>query len=152
MKQDIRNHLAKFQFKDYVFTDMRFRIHNEWNSITGEAPLRIQIGVTVALPENDEMVDAGGIEISCSINEDEQSKSDTPFEMRIIMHGQFVASEKISRDKMQHILKINGTSAMLPYLRSAVSSLSTISNIPTVVLPMINVHSLIEHSDKISTQ
>ena len=136
---------AKFQFKDYALTDIRFQIHSEWNPTTEETPLRVKIGVTVALPENEDMVDNGGVELSCSINEDEQSKVDTLFELNVMMRGHFVASEKMSRANMQHTLQINGVAAMLPFLRSAVSNLTTTSNVPTVILPMVNVHSLMKN-------
>lgn len=144
MTKDVNQHLAQFQFKDYAFTDMCFRIHDGYRQTMDETPLRIKIGARIALPDEEELIDTGGVELSCAINDDEQSKIDTLFEMNVVMRGQFLTNERLPRDQMKHFLQVNGVTAMFPFLRAAISSLSTTGNVPTVILPMINVHSLMK--------
>lgn len=147
MNKDVNQHLAEFQFKDYAITNIRFQVHDNDCQPSENVPLRVRLGVRIALPKDEDMVEAGGVELSCFINDDEQSKTDTFFEMEVVMRGEFISNERLSCAEMRRYLQINGVAAMFPFLRAAVANISTSSNIPTVVLPMINVSSFMKSKE-----
>ena len=89
-------------------------------------PLKLAFEVELIL-EKSECVDAGQIKLTCSVD-DSGGEYDSPFNIKVVMRGLFSTRAKVSSEKMEQVLKVNGLAAMLPFLRSAVADLSKISN------------------------
>ena len=145
MSKSMDNRWSNFQFRDYVFTELKFSIHKDWwkNIQFEEAPARIAFDVKINI-EEEETVDRGEIELICGINDDDNSQNDTPFEIKTVMLGRFYIENKIDKKTMEQFLRINGVAAMFPFLRSAIADLSRIGNIePTMLLPLMNVNTMI---------
>lgn len=53
--------------------------------------------------------------------------------------GVFSFEETQEEDKISELLVINGVTILFPYLRSAISAISNAVNVPTIIIPTINV-------------
>ncbi len=53
--------------------------------------------------------------------------------------GVFSFEETQEEDKISELLVINGVTILFPYLRSAISTISNAVNVPTIIIPTINV-------------
>lgn len=51
-------------------------------------------------------------------------------------------------ERIEKLLKINATAILFPYLRSIISSITANSGFQTLVLPVINVHKMLEQQEK----
>ena len=63
------------------------------------------------------------------------------------MIGYFEIEGCKSVDKAINFCKLNGTAIMFPYIRSAITDLTKISNIEPLILPAINIYSLIKANE-----
>ena len=67
---------------------------------------------------------------------DEAEKNNYPFCMKVSLEGEFIIEgENIEK------FEINGIALLYPYIRAIVSTYTANSNMPTLILPPINVNS-----------
>lgn len=71
---------------------------------------------------------------------DEAEKNNYPFYMKIVLEGTF----KVEGNSIERF-EINGISLLYPYIRSIVSTYTANSNMPTLILPPINVINYYDH-------
>ncbi len=150
MSKKVGKYLAEIQLKQYAFTKLELNMHEEWNDQISEEkiPLRVQFKVGIGfLDEESELVNDGGIELSCMVNNDEEVKETTPFEILAVMRGEFHAEISQSREALSSLLSINGVAILFPFLRSAIADLSRIGNFPPLLLPIINVHAMMDDNN-----
>ena len=100
--------------------------------------LEIQYGVEVLI--NEENTKDGIIFLSCAINKD-KNFNDVPFNLDTLVVGFFDVDEGELRDYI-----VSCVSMLMPYVRTNISTLTSIAGIPTVTLPAVNVFHLIESS------
>jgi preprotein translocase subunit SecB len=92
------------------------------------------------------------IELSCRIEPELDDKDQEElFEIYVKLVG-FFGLEGISSesDELDDLLSINATAILFPYLRSAISSITQVANIPEpVILPTINIAKMVKESTEI---
>lgn len=74
----------------------------------------------------------------------EPIKNNYPFSLDLIVTGYFSTKEELEEDRLQEFLEINGTAALFPFLRSIVCDITKNANIEPLIIPLINIYSLIE--------
>ena len=83
--------------------------------------------------------DGGNIEVQLSMKIESTPESVAPFSLHLVMTGSFVLEMDQENEEMRKTLINNNTVAiMFPFLRSAVSTLTTTANFPPLLLPVIN--------------
>ncbi len=78
-------------------------------------------------------------------------KDDIPFKVNIVIEGIFKynGSEDVSSIGEQELLNANAVAILFPYLRAAVSSITTIGNQNApLILPAMNIVALLKQSNK----
>lgn len=71
-----------------------------------------------------------------------------PYKIDVSMIGYFELSGKATEEQITNLCKINGTAIMFPYIRSAITDLTKITNMEPLILPAINIHKLIESQSR----
>lgn len=72
-------------------------------------------------------------------------QEDLPFTAQVSMTGRFLL-QGIKNPKQT--MKVNAAAILYPYVRAAISMLTTLANVPPVVLPPVNFVKLFEESAK----
>lgn len=75
-----------------------------------------------------------------------QKKEESPFEVKVVING-FFECENWEKDKEQNkLLLFTSTQMLFPYLRQAISTITSLANIPAYIMPIINVYKLFDAS------
>lgn len=78
------------------------------------------------------------VEITVHIRRDENS----PFEVKLSINGFFECKNWEKDSEQNKLLLFTSTQILFPYLRQAVSTITGLANIPSYVMPLINVYSM----------
>ena len=78
---------------------------------------------------------------------DKMIEKNYPFKINVIIEGIFETS-----NKNVDIFKNNAIAILFPYIRTLISTYTANSNVPTLVLPTINVNKYIEEAEKHENQ
>lgn len=136
---------SELSFKNYDVTKLEFDINKNFNGEEEEISINSKISKKIINnPDNEEE-----FTVCLKIEIGEQS-SQMPFYLNIIIEGNFELKENKELQK-------NAVAILYPYLRSTVSNIMSVCNIPPFFLPIINVEKWFEEADirqggKISTQ
>jgi preprotein translocase subunit SecB len=71
-----------------------------------------------------------------------------PFRREISLTGMFSMSETTDVELLRKCIKINGTTALFPFLRSIVADITKSANVQPLVMPLLNINRLIEQQEK----
>ena len=72
-------------------------------------------------------------------------QEDLPFTAQVSMTGRFLLQ---GIKNPEQTMKVNAAAILFPYVRAAISMLTTLANVPPVVLPPVNFVKLFEESAK----
>lgn len=61
------------------------------------------------------------------------------FFMRGSLIGTFSYDSGVDEETVRELIAINGVTILFPYLRSTISSISHAANVPTIIIPTINI-------------
>lgn len=88
------------------------------------------------------------IEVQLSLNIESTPDNPAPFSLRIAMTGKFVLTMVQEDVKLrEQLINDNTVAIMFPFLRSAVSTLTTTANFPPLILPVINLSTLFAQAE-----
>ncbi|SFM39197.1 protein-export chaperone SecB [Pelosinus propionicus] len=57
----------------------------------------------------------------------------------VVCKGYFIGNPEIDNDDLERLVKLQAFPQLLPYIRSAIANLSTMMEVPTIVLPTIDI-------------
>lgn len=114
-----------------------FRFNTNFNE-SPEASLELNVNYDVDFMVSVDDEKSGIVLLECGVNSNEKFQ-DVPFAIEVSIVGFFSVEE----GKMQEYF-VNAVSVLFPYLRAHISTLTSISGIPPVTLPSINVIKLLE--------
>ncbi|KUF32849.1 protein-export chaperone SecB [Lysinibacillus sp. F5] len=114
-----------------------FRFNTNFNE-SPEARLDLNINYDVDFMVSIDNEKAGIVLLECGINSNEKFQ-DVPFAIEVSLVGFF----SVEKGKVQEYF-VNAVSVLFPYLRAHISTLTSISGIPPVTLPSVNVIKLLE--------
>ena len=138
-----KSHYAKLQFKHYVVEFLDFKINPEFNS--DDDSIEIELGFNFDLEIYSEN-NSAQLSLGCEIFKDYIEKG-LPFYMNTKLVGYFGYDFSIEEKNLAKMLKINATAILFPYLRAIVSTVTSLCSVPTLLLPTINMHKLLEEKD-----
>jgi len=67
--------------------------------------------------------------------------------LEIELVGFFKFETTLEPERIEKLLRINATAILFPYLRSIVSSITANSGFQTLVLPIVNIHKMLEQQE-----
>ena len=114
---------STFKFNNYNITNVRFSINEDFEG------------------EN-------GVELDVSFKTSIKTSNNYPFELEINIQGYFSFDNNLNDEDVLKRCKVNGTSILFPYLRSAITDVTKIANVNPLVLPSINIYNLIKENEK----
>lgn len=124
---------ASFQFKNYTFKNLSLIMSPDFDA-RNSYKIDFHLDIDVHVLNDDE----GSVTLSCNI------KGEEAFFINAEMTGVFHLVEYSKDIDFEKFLRLNGTTVMYPYLRSAISDLTKICNIQPLTLPLINVTHFLE--------
>ncbi|WP_077368807.1 protein-export chaperone SecB [Anaerosalibacter sp. Marseille-P3206] len=78
----------------------------------------------------------------------EESES---FKIHLKMRGNFIGSKsKLSIDKFKEMLEVNGTATLSQISRAYITSVTSLSGMPPINLPMVNIYAMMKYKNNSS--
>lgn len=133
---------SKFIFKNYNIDNIEFNINKNYSG-DEEINLDVKFGTEIKISETNT---AAEVKLSVLIFEKCQ-ENNYPFKLSLDVIGNFtyeIKDEEIQQEKILNMCKLNGTTALFPYMRSAITDITKIANIDPLVLPLINIYSMLK--------
>lgn len=139
---------SKVAFLGYRVDEITFKANDQFESENKEISINFDISAHVnIIPEDRTVV----VTLEATVFKDLIENS-YPFSMRIKLSGGFQSEDDILPEQLSELGEINGTATLFPFLRSIIAGVCAQANVTPVVLPLINIHSLIQEQKKISAQ
>lgn len=119
---------------NYFVTDINVKVNKEFKRPEGLIEMNPLFSKKIEkIDENKAMV-----YLKVSI----ESSVDKPFYGSITIQGKFTCEKYESTDDGVFLMNKTSLSILFPYLRQALSNVTTLLNVPTYVLPVINITKL----------
>lgn len=126
---------SKLSFKNYDVTKLEFDINKNFNEEQEEISIASKISKKIINnPDNEEEFTV------CLKIEIGERSAEMPFYLNVIIEGNFELKENKELQK-------NAVAILYPYLRSTVSNIMSVCNIPPFFLPIINVEKWFEEKE-----
>ncbi|MFR4518364.1 MAG: protein-export chaperone SecB [Fusobacterium sp.] len=135
------NDKTKLIFNNYIITKLNYDINKEFDN-TQTVPLKM--GIT---PNFREFEDPKSIEVTIDFKLFENSK-EYPFYLELSITGFFEIEGEVENEQAKFYKEVNTVTILFPYLRAAISSITSLMNINPVILPPINVIELMKSNKK----
>ncbi len=119
-------------FLGYKINKIEFNINNSYKK--GKETIAVEPNFDFEIFYTDKV---GVVNINCDIF----NKEDKPFHLFISLEAGF-GIKKVPEENIVEILRCNAVAIVLPYLRAAISSITSTANINQLRLPLINVGEL----------
>lgn len=124
-------------FKGYKINKMSFAL-NEVKGKKREFQIAPEFSKSVVEHDNNKY------EVILSVGINSEDDAPVPFDLFVEMAGYFELREGLEEDLQKNLLNRNAVAIMYPFLRAAVSSLTSTANVTSLVLPVINLASEFE--------
>ena len=130
--------LASIQFERYYFSRIDFKYTPDSESVENKG---LEFGHEVRYLDSDEIE----VIVNCTMTDE------SGLLLQVTMHGFFKLEkdEESDPEEVALLCEKNTVAIMFPYLRSAVSDISLKANTSPIILPTVNIVSLLENSKKI---
>lgn len=132
--------VSQLIFSEYRIEKIHFALNPKFDF---NDPIDIEFGLGAEIKILDDVSKAATISINCIIFK-EPEDNNYPFTLEVKISGDFVFDGDIEDDKFLEFCKTSGFATLFPYLRSAITGITGITNVPSLVLPLINVKNLYE--------
>lgn len=135
-----------FQFDSYQVEKIVFNLNPDFDgSKIGERiPLSHSIEVVLSITDD---LRHGKVTLNSRVFENAGEKN-FPFSLDVSLTGYFTTQGVMTKDDLTRFVEINGTAALFPFLRSAVADVTKTANIQPLMLPLVNIHNLIEKNKR----
>lgn len=136
-------HQSRLFFNDYKVHKISYLINDRFEP-TGPIKLKFNIGVSVKISEETDK-STGEVILDGDIFENAE-QNNYPFTLSITIKGQFsMETLELDKEEIERYYRLNAPTILFPFFRSAVADITKTANIsPILVLPLINIHSLME--------
>ncbi|MCK9267817.1 MAG: preprotein translocase subunit SecB [Alkaliphilus sp.] len=140
--------MAAFQFVNNKVVE--FLIQNKLLSKKGET-VKIDAGIDYEIIDCNKIKDGYLGVVDFIVDLRGKTEEDELFNIHLKMRGNFVGSgDKLTIDKFREMLEVNGTATLSQISRAYIISVTSLSGMHPVNLPMINIYEMKKHKDKSS--
>lgn len=143
-ESDIMDEFISFLvFEDYTIERCFFQINDNFNT-DDEVSVRPRFHVEHTHMDDNKV----SVSLTCIINEKDFSEGGDYFYLEIKLKGDFIIDDQNDRlpegkEVIHDVINLNTVAILFPYLRSAVTNITSIANIEPLILPPINIHRLL---------
>jgi len=133
-----------FIFENYIVNKIDFDLNSDFN-YSKSIDLDFSIDINIALAESPL---AGKVTLNTHVF-NKAHQEDYPFSLFVSLTGSFsVTDESMTKEQFIKFCQLNGAAALFPFLRSIIADITKVANFPSLILPLINVHNLIDSQNK----
>ncbi|AYV69397.1 hypothetical protein C2I06_22520 [Niallia circulans] len=129
---------SSFTFNNYVINKSIFEVNQSFEP-TDNVTLDFQLSSDIKINKTQ---DEALVILMCEIFKDAK-ENNYPFYMSIEIVGDFSLEGEIGVDFI-NLCKVNGTAILFPYVRSYISHVTSMSGVPNLILPTLNVLEMLE--------
>lgn len=126
------------RFNNYKVINVEFKLNTEFSWGEKEVDLDIQADSDICLSENKKEMLIGLEILIFEHNEDKKY----PFTMKVRLEGYFTMEDE-GNDIGEYYA--NALAILFPYARAIISNITANANIEPLILPTVNINSLIKH-------
>ena len=126
--------------RNYKINRIEYNFMSQYDSQSDDKPIELEpnFNRTIVKIDDDNLI----VSISVSIKDDKM-----PFDLFVEISGEFNLSKWESDDKKKSIACINTVAILFPYLRQAVTTITSLGGVSPLMLPIINVASLFKEDN-----
>ena len=136
------NILASINFEKFLIEKSNFKINKNYIPKDEEMELDIKFKNEINIDENNTMA---LITLSCSVF-NKAVERNYPFSLKVTIVGFFEYQANLTDEDILEILEVNGNAILFPYLRSYITTLTSNSGIPPLIIPTINIAKLVKEN------
>lgn len=141
---------ADFQFLDNKVID--FHIKNNLLNTKNDI-VKVDYDMDYEIVSCNELEDNYLGSINLIVNLIGKIEDEKMFEIYLTMNGKFTGSKNnLSIDKFEEMLKVNGTATLSQISRAYITSVTSLSGIISINLPMVNIHAMKKYKEEISDE
>ena len=132
------------EFKNYIVKNIDLKLNEDFDNEGEAISLDLNVGRQIeyiAIPEGTKILTGLNIKIF-----DKAKENNYPYELEVSIVGEFF-TKNTNEAEVKLFAELNSVTILFPYLRALVSTITTNANLPTLVLPAINVNKLIGNND-----
>src|SRR5690625_2455599 len=126
------------RFIDYRVNDIDYRINQHFEEKNVSVKFNFSRNVEYLDDEDNTML----VSLIISVFEDAE-ENNYPFSLKINMTGIFELDD-IHESERESFAEVNAVAILFPYIRSLISTITANVNVPSLILPPINVVNLIK--------
>lgn len=135
---------AQFQFESYKIDKINFEVQQTLDVLADrsmpEVTFQFSFRDAFRFHRNNKILYVTGIGINFDVIHETSKKQLAKCEM--IMTGMFSANGQLEKEAEENLAKCQGPAILLPYARSAITSILTDAGFPTVIMPLVNVYEM----------
>lgn len=136
----LKNITSKVAFLGYRVEKISFEMNDQFEGGDKEISLDFEIHANVNVIAEEKTV---VVTLETTVFNEHMDDS-YPFFMAIKISGGFKTEDDITPEKLSELGEINGTATLFPFLRSIVAGVCAQANVSPVILPLLNIYSLIQ--------
>jgi len=149
MNQESRHQQSKsfIEFENYQVNESIFMLNQDFLEPEESIQLKTRFSIKHDYKSPEEVC----VTIVCELFEADMVSINAPFYLKINMSGWFLLTEDPQDEQKRQTLHANTVAILFPYLRSAVTTLTSVANmngLPPVILPPVNTYALLEQQSK----
>lgn len=136
--------VSYFKFVDYKISNIEYKENSLFKDDGKGIEIDLNLSTNISITEDNKNAK---IQLGASIF-NKAEENNYPFFLHIDLEGYFEMESDSSQQELLNFCKINGTTALFPYLRAAVSDVTRLCNTKVLILPLINVYKLIQNEEE----
>ena len=138
--------ISKFKFENYRICNIEFEINENYED-NEEEELNLDIGIGLNISRSN--IDSKKVMVTLKISIfDKYIENKQPYRISTQMDGIFEVPYNMDDKSIDSFAKTSAVAVMFPYLRGAITQITSLSNCKPLVLPLINVSSYLCDNEK----
>lgn len=140
---------SEFYFKGFKFEKIDFNLNKDFVRVHGAlTKVSFDFSLSVDLPELNgvHMMEAQvsqsivrlGVGVFKKFAQETEWRNEVPFTLDLVIAGEFSMASPTSVEKMERFSRINGSAALMPYVRTMISTITAGANVPPLLMPFVN--------------
>jgi preprotein translocase subunit SecB len=131
-----------FCFEKYAVDYINYNVNPQFE-LDSKMNINLQMGVRT---EVDSEKSKGQVTIKASFFKNKVGNY--PFTLELSLTGYFSMSNITDTEILRKCIRVNGTTALFPFLRSTVADITKAANVQPLIMPLINIHRLLEEQER----
>lgn len=132
-------------FNGYVIMNIGFELNHNYSNNVTKFNMKSDFDLSFDIQCNNENMN-GYVSLTAHIYKNAAERN-LPFELNVTIVGNF-GNKGIEPSEFSKYLELNGVTILFPFLRSTIADITRTANISALMIPAINVHTLIKDKEQ----